>query len=46
MGQFQILQGITTDSSGNVHVDDHGSNRLQKFLDNGTFVTSLRMSGM
>ena len=38
-GTFNSPQGIAIDPSGNVYVADTNNNRIQKFTDNGTFIT-------
>src|SRR6476469_1841934 len=38
--QFIIPSGIAVDSSDNVYVVDAGNNRIQKFTNNGTFITT------
>ena len=39
-GQFISPSGIAVDSSDNVYVVDAGNNRIQKFTNNGTFITT------
>jgi DNA-binding beta-propeller fold protein YncE len=38
-GQFRNPDQIASDASGNIYVADVGNNRIQKFSDNGTFIT-------
>lgn len=38
-GQFHRPAGIAVDRNGNVYVIDQGNHRVQKFRDDGTFVT-------
>lgn len=38
-GQFNDLDQIAIDSSGNVYVADYGNNRIQKFKPDGSFIT-------
>ena len=37
--EFDGLAGITTDSSNNLYAVDQNNNRVQKFTNNGTFIT-------
>jgi len=37
-GQFNLPQGVSVDSSGNVYVADAGNHRIQKFDSNGNFL--------
>ena len=39
-GQFNNPEGIAVDISGNVYVVDSGNNRVQKFANDGTFITA------
>src|SRR5919199_395072 len=39
-GQFISPAGIAIDSANNVYVTDAGNNRIQKFSNNGTFITT------
>ena len=39
-GQFISPAGIAIDSANNVYVVDAGNNRIQKFSNNGTFITT------
>jgi tripartite motif-containing protein 71 len=39
-GQFFSPQGVAVDTSGNVFVTDGSNDRVQKFTNNGGFVTS------
>lgn len=46
-GDFFLPIGITVDPAGNVYVTDSSNNRVQKFSNNGTFITKFgRFSGM
>ena len=40
-GQFENPHGLAVDSAGNILVADTGNGRIQKFSQNGTFVTSI-----
>ena len=40
MTQFSSPRGVAVDSSGNIYVADTGNNRIQKFDENGNFLTS------
>ena len=41
-GQFINPYGVAVDSSGNVYVADTSNNRIQKFNNNGTYITQWR----
>ena len=38
-GQFENLQGLGVDASGNIFVADSSNSRIQKFSDTGTYLT-------
>ncbi len=38
-GQFNEPSGIAVDRDGNVYVADRGNHRIQKFTNNGQFIT-------
>jgi DNA-binding beta-propeller fold protein YncE len=40
-GKFDSPTGIAVDGNGNIFVADTGNGRIEKFLPNGTFVTSI-----
>ena len=44
-GQFDNPRGLAVDSAGNIFVADTNNARIQKFLPNGTFVTSMGTKG-
>lgn len=39
-GQFSLPLGVTVNGSGNVYVADDGSDRVEKFSNDGTFATA------
>jgi hypothetical protein len=44
-GQFSVIKGIALDSVGNVFVVDEGNDRVQKFTNDGRFITSWGSTG-
>jgi DNA-binding beta-propeller fold protein YncE len=44
-GQFSGPGGIAVDSAGNVYVVDGNNNRIQKFTNNGTYITKWGTTG-
>jgi tripartite motif-containing protein 71 len=44
-GQFMFPHSLAVDNSGNIYVGDTGNKRIQKFSQNGTFLTSWGSTG-
>ena len=44
-GEFNLPQGITVDSSGNIAVTDQANHRIQIFDSNGNFITKFGSAG-
>jgi DNA-binding beta-propeller fold protein YncE len=44
-GQFNQINSIAVDSSGNVYVSDLGNHRIQKFTSSGLYLTQWQASG-
>ena len=44
-GQFDWLEGVTTDSDGNVYVTDNGNSRVQVFDKNGNYLRQFGSAG-
>jgi len=45
-GKFNYPHGIGVDSEGNVYVNELENPRIQKFLENGTFVKQCKTMGV
>jgi YD repeat-containing protein len=44
-GQFNVLAGLSVDSSGNLWVADYGNNRIQEFNEKGEYQTQFGSTG-
>jgi DNA-binding beta-propeller fold protein YncE len=44
-GQFDVMAGVTVDSSGNVWVADYGNNRVQEFNEKGEYLKKIGSTG-
>ena len=44
-GQFDVMAGVSVDSSGNVWVADYGNNRVQEFNEKGEYVQKFGSAG-
>ena len=44
-GQFDVVAGVTIDSSGNVWVADYGNNRVQEFNEKGEYLKKIGSTG-